>query len=109
MTNFQEVLNTAAKHKKFLPIAYLVATYSVNELQELQTQCQTTIDNLNLMIENQLEDKMGMTKFQAFFLKNFFESQIIFIRRAKKHHNGMHEQQFSLMDGKIINFDLNQN
>lgn len=107
---FAEILDLSARHKKFLPIGYLTATYSVEELNEMEQTANGIMQSLQSAQQIKMEKELlGITAFYTFQYIKYLEIQIPFIRRAKKHLNGIHEVQFASMENKIEIFDLCSN
>ena len=107
---FKQAIDKACKERKFLPIGYLTATYSKDELAELlETAMQINANLKNAQALKMEKELTGYTAFYVFQIVAFLDNQIVMIRRAKKHLDGIHEQQFGTIEGKIIDFDLTQN
>lgn len=99
---FQELTDIATREQKLLPISYLIAMYSKCELMEFENIANNDIETLK-------NSKTINTDFQQFKYKAYLESQVVLIRRAWKHLEGKHEQQFRTLEGGIQMFDLCEN
>jgi hypothetical protein len=105
--NALDILSIAILDKKFMNVAYITATYSENEIIKLIDACTLVINDYDRVIKEGNESKLHMTKFQAFFVKTFLESQSTFLIKAFNWVQNNFE--FETIEGNCFDFELCQN
>ena len=98
------ILTRAITLKKFIPKAYLTATYSEYQLNRILDVGTLMVMNIEQMIVDKREEEFGFTKFTAFATKTFIESQLQLVAQAYKWVQS--NKEFTTIEGDCFDMEL---
>ena len=98
------ILTEAVFNKKFMSKAYLTATYSETQLNRLLDVGTLTIMHFEQAIVDKRTTEFQLTEFQAYAIKTFLESQLMFVAQAYKWIQS--NKEFTTIEGNCFDFEL---